>query len=305
MKINNKYIGIIGLLLMFSMSCSDSDEIVDQINDGVTRGAILRTIDLISNSVAINSATNVLNAGEEFSVVLEFQDNEDGNLLDVMNVFVSYDDNTDDDVDNSRAEVLVEAIPASSFTAGSRGFPQIAYAISAQEMQSVVGLSNEQLGLGGDRFRVRFEVVLTDGRVFSQADNSGTITGSFFNSPFLYNVNVVCAPSQPTAGTWQVSTTDTFGDGWNGGALNIVLDSGAPISIANIDDGVRPFAESVQDFTFDVLPGTSTISITYASGAFDEEVLFTITSANGNVVAEFGTNPPVATELLDFCPDNL
>ena len=136
MKIlNNKYVGIIGLFLMFSMSCSDSDEVVDAINDNVTRGAILRTLDLVSNAVAINSATNVLEPGEEFSVVLEYQDNEDGNLLDVMNVFVSYDDNTDDDVDNSRPEALLEVIPASAFTQGSRGFPQISYAISAQEMQ--------------------------------------------------------------------------------------------------------------------------------------------------------------------------
>ncbi len=302
MKIlNNKYVGIIGLFLMFSMSCSDSDEVVDAINDNVTRGAILRTLDLVSNAVAINSATNVLEPGEEFSVVLEYQDNEDGNLLDVMNVFVSYDDNTDDDVDNSRPEALLESIPASAFTQGSRGFPQVSYAISAQEMQSSLGLANEQIGLGGDRFRVRFEVVLTDGRSFSVADNSGTITGSFFNSPFLYNVNVVCAPSQPTAGTWIVETDDTFGDGWNGGALNVVLDGQAISPIANLDDG----GPTMQTFDFVVPQGTQTISITYSSGAFDEEVIFSVTSANGNVVSSAGPNPPVATELLDFCPDNL
>ena len=98
-----------------------------------------------------------------------------------------------------------------------------------------------------------------------------------------------------------METDDTFGDGWNGGALNVVLDGQAISPIANLDDG----GPTMQTFDFVVPQGTQTISITYSSGAFDEEVIFSVTSANGNVVSSAGPNPPVATELLDFCPDNL
>lgn len=302
--INLKYTFIITLLAVLAISCSESDKVFDQISDDVTRGAVLRQLNTISNSVAINSATNELEAGEEFAVLLEYQDNEDGNLLSQLLVYVGFEDNTDDDVDNSKAEVLAETIPSSAFTAGDRGLPQLSYSISAQAMQSAVGLNSDQIGFGGDRFKVRFEIELSDGRTFSDANNSGTITGSYFSSPFLNNVNVVCAPSVPTAGTWTVETTDLWGDGWNGGALNILID-GQAVTIANVDGGIPGPISTSQSYEFEVPAGTQTISIMYGPGAFDEEVLFTITSANGNVVSSLGPNPVTNTELLDYCLDNL
>ena len=291
--------GFAVMVLLFS-ACDEGDAIVNQVTDNVTRGAILRGLDVQSNSVAINSATNVLNDGEEFGILLEFQDDEDGALITGMDVFVSYLDNTDDGADNSRDEVLFETVPSSSFTAGDRGLPTLQYNITGQQMQSTLGLADSQLGLGGDEFNVRFELVLSDGRRFSNGQNSGTITGSYFNSPFLYSVAVVCAPSQPTAGEWIFATTDTYGDGWNGASLNIVLDGADAGSIANVDGGPVE-----QEFIFDVPEGTQTISIMYAGGSFDCEVLFTITSANGNEVSSQGPLPPIGVELLDYCPDNL
>jgi len=232
-----KYSYIVALIALFTVGCSDSDEVFDQITDEVTRGAILRTVNVLSNSVAINSSTNVLESDGFFGVVLEYQDDEDGALLSQMDVFVGYIDNTDDGVDNSRGDVLVESVTPDQFGVSENNLPLIEYNITAQEMQTAVELSNDQLGLGGDRFAVRFEVVLTDGRSFSNDDNSGTITGSYFASPFLYNVNVVCAPSMPTAGTWMVDAEDTFGDGWNGGFLTIVLDGQEAATISNVDGG--------------------------------------------------------------------
>jgi len=295
---NYKIVLAVAFIAIFA-ACSESNKIVDQITDGVTRGAVLRQLNTISNTVAINSATNELEAGEEFSVVLEYQDDEDGDLLQELRVYVGFDDNTDDDVDNSKEEVLSQSVPASAFTVGDRGLPQLTYAISAQELQSAVGLSNDQIGFGGDRFTVRFEILLTDGRTFSNGQNSGTITGAYFSSPFLNNVGVVCAPSVPTPGVWQVKTTDTFGDGWNGGVLTVVLNGSTEIVIENLE------GPNEQDFDFTVPDGTSTISIKYSPGSFDEEVLFVITSANGNTVSEDGPNPTTNTELLDFCQDNL
>lgn len=281
--------------------CSESDKVIDQITDGVTRGAVLRQLNVIANSVAINSATNVLEDGEQFSVELEYQDTEDGDLLAGMDVYLSYVDNTEDDNDNSKAEILYENVPASAFSEGERGLPVITYAVSAQQMQSALGLSNDQIGLGGDNFFVRFEVLMTDGRSFSNDDNSGTITGSYFNSPFLSSVTVVCSPSTPTAGQWIFETIDTYGDSWNGASLDIVIDGEEAGSIAN--SGAT--GQDPEIFEFTVPDGSQTISIMFSSGAFDEEVLFTITSANGNVVSTAGPNPPVGAELLDYCSDNL
>lgn len=299
MNLNNLkyYIGI--ACILFLASCADSDQIIDQVTEGSTRGAVLRALDVQSNSVAINSGTNVLLDGEKFSVLLEYQDTEDGALLSSMNVYGSYVDNTTGGA-NSKPEVLITNVPSSSFSIGERGLPTIQYDLTAQEMQSAMGLANDQIGLGGDDFAIRFEAVLTDGRTFSSANNSGNIAGSYFNSPFLYGVRVVCAPSVPTAGTWTFDMTDLYGDGWNGASLSVFL-NGSADEAANIfiaDGG----AEVVE---FEVPSGTTAISIVFNSGAWDEEILFTITSANGNDVSAAGPNPPIGAELLDYCADNL
>jgi len=295
-----KYILVQALLVLVVMSCSDSDKVIDQVTENVTRGAVLRQLNVISNSVAINSATNQLEEGEQFAVLLEYQDQEDGNLLSNMDVYVSFNDNTDDNGDNTKEEVLYETVNASEFAGGDRGFPQLTYSVSATAMQNALGLEGDNIGFGGDQFIVRFEVNLTDGRSFSSANNSGTITGSYFSSPFLNRVTVVCGPSVPTAGTWLVTTNDSYGDGWNGASLTIIIDGGDPQSIANVDGG-----PNAQNFEFEVPEGTQTISIKYVSGAWDEEVSFTVTSANGNEVINVTPSPTAGAELLDYCADNL
>ena len=297
-KINLKYrlllVGMVGLLFT---ACEDSDKVIDQIFEAETRGAALRTVSVLSNSVAINSATNVLVDGENFGVILEHQDNEGGALLQELEVYLRFEDNTDDDVDNSVAEMQIGTIPASDFTTGEFGLPRVEYSITAQEMQTQLGLSDSQIGLGGDQFVVRFATNLTDGRSFSFADNSGTLTGAFFSSPFQYFTTVVCAPSVPTAGDWIFDLQDSFGDGFNGATISVAIDG--EVTEVGLDDG------SEAQVIVNVPDGTETISIVFNSGAFDEEITFQVTSANGNVVVDVGTNPPVGSELLDFCPDNL
>jgi hypothetical protein len=295
-----RHIIVQALIVLIAVSCSESNKVVDQITDNVTRGAVLRQLEVFSNSVAINSATNVLEDGEQFSVLLEYQDQEDGSLLSTMDVYVAFNDNTDDNGDNTKSEILLETIEASAFSAGDRGFPQYTYTVSATAMQNALSLANDGIGFGGDQFTIRFALNLTDGRTFSAENNSGTITGSYFASPFLNRITVVCAPSVPTAGTWTFVTNDSYGDGWNGASLSVVIDGGDIQSISNVDGGPNE-----QIFTLEVPEGTQTISIKYVSGAWDEEVTFTVTSANGNDVAVAGPNPPAGSELLDYCLDNL
>ena len=288
-------------MALIVVSCSESDKVVDQIVADEQRGAVLRQTEVRSNSVALNTDTGLLVDGEQFDVDLEYQDTEDGNLLSEMNVYVSFADNTDDEVDNTKSEVLHETLSASDFTTGTRGLPIVTYSILGTEMLSTLGLSPDALGIGGDVFTVRFEVVLTDGRSFSAENNSGTITGSYFRSPFSNNIAVVCAPSVPTPGEWTIVTVDSYGDGWNGASLEVLIDGAPAASIAN--DGST--ATGPQTFTFDVPTGTSTISIKYVSGAWDSEVSYTITSANGNTVVEVPADPVAGVELLDYCKGGL
>jgi len=290
-NINYAFLFVLAAVLM--VSCTESDKVFNQIIDAEQRGAILRQTEVISNSVLTSEGDLV--AGQQFAVDLEYQDTEDGNLLSQMDVFLAFIDNTDDGVDNNQAEIMFESFPASAFSAGDRGLPIISYIATAEQMLMALGMNVNQLGGGGDQFVVRFELALTDGRRFSAAQNSGTITGSYFASPFTNLITVVCEPPPPTAGTWAVETNDSYGDDWNGASVAILLDGADEISIAHAA------GDNTQNFTFEVPAGTTTISIMYVSGDFDCENSFTVTSANGFVAVSEVASPRSGIELLDFC----
>ncbi len=283
-----------GIALLF-VACADADKVYDTVQANVTRGAVLRTFETISNQVAINSATNTINEGEQFSVEIQEQDQQNGALLSTVDVYVGYSDNVTDGA-NDKAEVLVQTLAASDFAVDEFGLPRITYSISGIEMQNAVGLPDAELA-GGDNFTVRFSLNLTDGRVFSEANNSGTITGSFYASPFLYPVNVVCAPAVPTPGDWVFDLQDSYGDGWNGASLSVTIDG--TVTEVGLEDG------SEAQVLVPVPDGALVISIIYNSGDWDEEVSFQITSANGTEVASAEPSPPAGVELLDYCPNNL
>jgi hypothetical protein len=294
-----------GTALLFA-ACEEGDLPIDAITGAEQRGAVLRTVEILESEILFNVATSSL-AGGNFTVILEAQDEEDGALLSEVEVYFGFRDNTEEaGADNDKDEVLVETIAASAFAAGPFGLPRYQYTTTADAIQTALNLPGSEI-FGGDQFTVRFEMVLTDGRRYSFANNTGTLTGAFYNARFLHTADIVCAPSVPTAGTWTVNTTDTYGDSWNGASLDVVIDGGTPIIIANEDvDGIpnnsADGGESV-DYTFEVPTGAQTISIVFVSGAFDEEVQFTITSANGNVVAE--GDEPNTGQVLNFCPNNL
>ena len=298
---NSFKIALAGSALIVA-ACADADKPIDGIFTDVERGAVLRTVEIIDDEVLFDVATSTL-VGGDFTVILEAQDVENGALLSEVEVYFGFRDNTDEaGADNDKDEILVETIPASAFAPGPFDLPRYQYTTTADAIQSALNLPGSEI-FGGDQFTIRFEMVLLDGTRYSFANNTGTLTGAFFNARFLHTANIVCAPSVPTAGTWTVSTTDTFGDSWNGASLDVVIDGGAVNSIANIDDGTRPFASSTQEFTFEVPVGAQTISIVFVSGDFDEEVLYSVTSANGTVVAE-GEEPNTG-QVLNFCPNNL
>ena len=197
--------------LTLVMGCAEADKVYDEVIEGTTRGAILRTNELISNELPIG----VADAG--FAVELEVQDVESGDLLDNLDVYIGFRDNTveDGDPDLDVPQALFGNIPASEFAIGEFGLPRTTFEVSLDEMLSFTGVDEADL-FGGDQFEVRFVLNLTDGRSFSNDDNSGTLTGSFFSSPFLYTPTVICpvteeqfvgdyllvtAPDSPVGGT--------------------------------------------------------------------------------------------------------
>lgn len=184
-----KIAAVFGLLAVGFQSCDDGDKIIDDLQENVERGAILRTNAILSNEFPIGQTDAT------FSVELEEQDQENGGLLESVDVFVTYADGSPDAGDSTggnTSEVALRTIPRSDFATGEFGLPRTTLTITFAEMLSAVGLTDDQT-FGGDTFTTRLVLNLTDGRSFTDTDVNGNIaSGSFFRSPFKYTTPVVC-----------------------------------------------------------------------------------------------------------------
>ena len=84
---------------------------------------------------------------------------------------------------------------------------------------------------------MRLELVLTDGRTSS--GDAMIFTRILLYSPYACNAVIKCIPASPKAGTYNIAMQDSYGDGWNGGFINVVINGTAlaPIAIASGSSG--------------------------------------------------------------------
>lgn len=304
--------GMVGILFA---ACEDSDKVIDQIVAEETRGSILRTIEITENTIDYDVPTSTL-LGGGFGATVEVQDQENGDLLQSLDVYLGYNDNTSDKGSSTigDTEILVQSYSLSDGTIGPNGLPRFTYTATAEEMQSALGLTGEDI-FGGDAFTIRFEIVRTDGRVYSAADNSGTLTGSYFNSPFEYTSTLVCGPKPTQAGTWTIDMQDAFGDGWQ----PTTADGGGPGIIITLSDGTVyeiGLCTPYEDEEFDCTPGDSEGTATFDvpagqtaaaeidfQGDFWGEISFQIYTPEGNMVADVGPGTEAGLIEIDYCAD--
>jgi len=175
---------LVGLFVLHS--CKESDKVIDDVFDATTRGATLRTMQTISPSY------DLLDPNSVFSVLLEYRDGEEGELLQSYTTYVSYIDNNDDGVDIGKPEVQFDLINRSDFTNGPNDFPQHTYEAVLSEVLAALGIDFEDTN-AGDQVFFRMELNLVDGRTFTNNASGNVSGGSFFSSPFQYAANLACA----------------------------------------------------------------------------------------------------------------
>ncbi len=293
MKIKNKFYTVLAALaLVFLGGCSDGESAIYEVLDDTSRGAALRTLESSFPDVAEGSTEST------FSGVFEIQSDESAAITSVE-VFAEFLDNTGASPGNASGQLGT----ISTFDSTEFGLQGFSYSAGVTDILSAAGVALDAVE-PGDQYRVRFELVAEDGRRFSAGQNTGTLTGGYFRSPFQFTASVICAPLVPTAGTWRVITVDSYGDGWNGGELSITIDDNDPITLANSLDNGGPYPdETTEELTFEVPAGSQSIQIVYNAGDFDEEVSFQVISANGNTILDLGPEPPTSTGLIDYCLD--
>ncbi|MDG2194454.1 MAG: hypothetical protein P8K77_06330 [Polaribacter sp.] len=294
-KIINK---ITLLILTISMiGCSEPDNAIYDVFDGVSHGAALRTLDRVSMNF------NIFDLNSTFEIVVEEQDEENGKLLSKVNVYIKYSDNTPGGADNSKSDVLASSIPASAFTTSANGLPSTTVKVTFSEALAALGLTPGQYA-GGDVVTFRLEVVLTDGRTFSAADTSGSLQGSYFSSPYAYNAGILCIPTSPITGDYVINMQDSYGDGWQGSKVVCTIDGVA--NEAFLADywstGLGPFLTGTQTIT--IPAGASTVEWSFSAGDWPSEVTFQIIGPNsGNIIGDFGPSPAAGPIALNLCDE--
>ncbi len=155
------------------------------------------------------------------------------------------------------------------------------------DIATALGISIDEIS-GGDFIRFLGKSVGTDGSVFEYDNFTGSITGQIEQrQAYNFIVLVKCSPitDATITGNWIVEMQDLYGDGWDGAFLTFEIDG------VSTNYTVSAGAGSAATHIIEVPAGTSQLVISYTSGAFEEEHVFTIETPDGDVRGPFGPNP--------------
>ena len=100
--------------------------------------------------------------------------------------------------------------------------------------------------------------------------------------------------------TYSVCLEDTYGDGWNGGTLSVVVGGSTVVSSATISDGYGPSC-----YNFTVSQG-QTITVNYSGGSWTTENYYTVynsSNGGGSVIyaSTYGSTPPTSQSITNSC----
>ncbi len=182
-------------------SCAKGEGTIYDVLDYET-GAILRTLSV--DNALFNSSDN----STAFVVTVEEQDEQDGGLLESVDVYVTLRDLTGGTT--VAVDKYVKTYDASVFTTSAVGLPQATISANYGETFAALGVTADGVE-PGDIFQMELRLNLTDGRTFGKSSAAGIITGGFFSSPFVYNTLIICSPA---SGDYTVDMHDSYGDGW-------------------------------------------------------------------------------------------
>jgi hypothetical protein len=173
-------LSLLSLCIIIASCSSDESSPLDILEEAQT-GAVVVAVETQNNSITGDTASGSL------EVLLEYTDGEQGALLDKMNVYATFFDQSADG-DSSAAitdEVLLRTVEETSFEIGINDLPTYQMTITAQEFLAATNNTNESIAIG-DEFFTRLELVLTDGRTFSfaESDQFGVGVATFiFETP--------------------------------------------------------------------------------------------------------------------------
>ena len=285
----NKIVVLLLSVIMFS-GCESDDKAIDLVFDGVSYGAVLRTLEVTGKSF------NLSDLNSAFSVIVEEQDEEYGALLSEVDVYVSGGA-------AGSTEAMVSTVPASAFTTGDKGLPVATISVTLGETLTALGLGTNY-GVG-DVYRIRLSLKLTDGREFSTSSSSSSLQGSYFSSPFIYSSPILCTPKP---GDYVVDMQDSYGDGWQGNGIAVTFAGGPKDGTVEYIDMLSSYSGgppccSWTDFTqiLTVPAGTEGFTWEYLGDSYPGEVTFQIYAPDGSSLGNYGPGQGPGTLTILNC----
>ena len=255
---------LLGLLLIVT-SCSEPDNLINDVLDNYTNGAVIRTI---ASSGEYNFYAP---AASIFTATIEEHDTENGALMQNIEIYVSL---------NSGAEKLFQTLQPSEFTTGPTGLPRTDISVSLGDAMATLGLSSSEY-TGGDAVNINLKLNLTDGRSFGADQATGSMTGSYFKSPYKYAKIIKCIPLSAVPGIYTFNMADSYGDGWQGGGILVTVD-GVVTKYAVPDNGDATGLETYVGndssgyATLTIPAGASTMSFAWVDDTYNSECSYNI-----------------------------
>ena len=290
-----KIIYLFVLAFIFN-SCEEPDNTVNFVLDNFDKGAVIRTISTSGDYNFYNQNTSV------FSVEIEEHDAENGNLMQNVEIFLSVD---------GSSEVLYTTLQPNDFSIGPTGLPRATFQVPLSDVKSKIGF------IGGSTVKIRLQLNLTNGKTYSEGEVTGSMTGSYFASPFVYNKIVLCNVTDGSAvpGVYTIKMQDSYGDGWQDSRVKLTVDGevyffAMPSPYAS---GVE-INKTLEAYTGDDNSGYSTITIPanasdmkweWIVGRYPEETSYTIsyTKLDGSRAQDSynEANGPGGVKILSVC----
>lgn len=276
---------------VLATSCSEDDKVTLEVQDTVTRGAVLRTVSFESTTF------NVLDPASIFGVTLEAQDYQDGSLLSDVEIYLGFVDNTESNGVTAVTETLISTVQASDFSMGPNGLPRTDFSISLANALSTLGIVNDPTNVtSGDEINIRLAMNLTDGRSFTTTDVTGNVSGgSFFSSPFNYRAGINCIPVTPVTGDYTLIMNDSYGDGWDGAFITVTIDG------VSTDFTISTAQATTNTEIINVPDGTMELIWSYTPGSFEGEHTYELIAPTGETAAADGPGPASGDIILNIC----